>query len=448
MKVTVMGLGLFGGGEGAARHFARKGHDVLVTDLRAAEELKEPLRRLEGLPIAFRLGAHVDADFDCGLLVVNPAVKPGNRWVELARSRGATVTQEIEISLELSRGRRVAVTGTSGKSTTSSLLAGMLGDSLLGGNIGGSLLDDTNGIEDAPSVVVEISSFQLERLTRREWFDVSVLLNVRPNHIGWHGSFEAYARAKGKVFECTRASGWCVLNADDSVARSLAANARAKIFAFGRSRPDLGDARGYVEGSGLVVEMEDEFKFDVSVFRPPGGHNRLNALAASCAALASGAAPQTVQRAIQDFIPLPHRLEPVAEIDGVRFVNDSIATTPDRAAAAMRSVARPFVLVSGGRDKGIDWKDFLGEAKKAERVLLLGEASKKLKALVGGKGTISSGLREAVEEAAASPPGTTVLFSPGCSSYDMFANFEERGEAFRKEVRRVAGPQGSSVERS
>lgn len=442
MRVTVMGVGLFGGGEGAARYFAERGHEVLVTDLRSESELRGPLGRLQGLPVEFRLGAHEERDFACDVLVVNPAVKPGDRWVGLAREKGARVTQEIEVALELVPGGTVAVSGTSGKSTTCSLLSGMLNGSLLGGNIGGSLLDRADELDRAGKVVVEISSFQLERLPRREWFEVSVLLNVRPNHIGWHGSFEAYVRAKGRMLECAAPSGWTVLNADDPVVRSLAPLSRARTFAFGRGRPDFGDARGYLHGGKLVVELEEEVRFDASLFRPPGEHNRLNALAAACAALAAGAEAEDIQRALNEFEPLPHRLEFVAELEGVRFVNDSIATTPDRAAAGMRSCARPFVLICGGKDKGLDWGAFVEEAKGAEKALLIGEAAEKLEGLLGERAEVCRGLGEAVERAAESPPGTTVLLSPGCSSYDMFANFEERGGAFRDAVKRITADRG------
>ena len=441
MRVTVMGLGLFGGGEGAARHFAEGGHEVLVTDRRRASELEGPLRRLEGLPVRFRLGGHEENDFACDLLVVNPAVKPGNRWVELAREKGAEVKQEVEIALELVRGEVFAVTGTSGKSTTACLLSAMLKGSILGGNIGGSLLNEVEKLDRTGKVVVELSSFQLERLSGREWFDVSVLLNVRPNHISWHGSFEAYARAKGKIVDCTKAPGWAVLNAEDPFARSLAGRS-GKTFAFGGERPDSGEARGYLEGEDLVVEMGRELRFDASLFRPAGEHNRLNALAASCAALAGGAEAGDVERALYGFAPLPHRLEFVAEAEGLRFVNDSIATTPDRAVAGMRSCGRPFVLICGGRDKGLDWAEFIEEAKGAEQVYLIGEAAGALKELLGGKARVCAELAEAVRKAAGSPPGTTVLFSPGCSSYDMFANFEGRGEAFKKEVMTIAARVG------
>ena len=340
------------------------------------------------------------------VLVKSPGVPGEAVLVVEARRRGIPVWSELELGSRLLANPLVAVTGTNGKTTTSELLGAMLG-APVAGNVGVALSELDGAVEPRSWVVVEASSFQLEDVdTFRP--AVAVLLNLEPDHLDRHHSFESYAAAKLRIFE----------------------------------NQQLGDVavvpRGFraIPGEARRAEFEGDDPLPAEPLIP-GAHNRENAAAATVAALAAGATQEEVARALRDFPGVPHRLEPVAERDGVLFVNDSKATNVAAALRGLDAYDRPLLLIAGGRGKGESFEPLADAARgKVERAFLIGEAAPDLAEALGELPYETSGdLGTAVAAAAAAArPGDVVLLSPGCASYDQFKDFEERGDEFRRLV--------------
>ncbi len=440
-RVLVMGLGLFGGGAGAVRFLAREGAAVTVTDLRPKEELAASVRALKALPVAFKLGGHEEADFrKADLIVANPAVPRSSRFLRVAESAGVPITSEICLFIERCPAPVIGITGSSGKTTTTSLLGEMLKRkdecTLVGGNIGGSLLDELDRLHAARkadvSVVLELSSFQLDRLGELPWSPhIAVVTNFAPNHIDVHGSLDAYRKAKQQIVAHQTADDWAVVNGEDAeVSRWTSAGQRV-VFA--------------VEGAGQVFVRDGKIQHAiggaaqtvcaVDTLCLRGSHNLANALAATGAAIVRGVAEGDVAEVLRTFKGVPHRLEQVAEVNGILYVNDSIATSPDRTRTALRAFDKPIVLIAGGYDKGIAFDD-LGSAiaEKVAHLVVMGETGDAI-AAVAKQGTAIHRV-ENLEEAMGcatglARPGDVVLLSPASASYDQFQNFEARGDQFR-----------------
>ncbi len=447
--VTVMGLGRFGGGVGAARYLARFGARVTVTDLKGPESLGPSVAALEGLPVALHLGGHREADFTgADAVVVSPAVPKSSPYLALAREAGAEITSEMNLFLEACPAPVVGVTGSSGKSTTTALLGAMLArarPTRVGGNIGVSLLEDLPAIGPEEVVVLELSSFQLEDLARLGRSPrVAVVTNISPNHLDRHGTMEAYIDAKKNILRFQGRDDVAVLAADDPVVRTWAAEAPGRVLFFSLDGPVTEGA--WAEGGEVVFRLEGrEERADLgSVLRLRGRHNLANALAAAVAARVMGAGLDDVLAAAASFEPLPHRLEPVAEVDGVLYVNDSKATTPRAAVVAMEAFEAPVVLIAGGYDKHLDPSPMVEAARRRARaVVLLGTTAPALAEALGPDGPTVvrvEDLPEAVRQAARlAQRGDVVLLAPGHASWDMFENYEQRGEVFRREVQRLRG---------
>ncbi len=340
------------------------------------------------------------------LLVKSPGVPGEAVLVVEARLRGIPVWSELELGFRVLDNPLVAVTGTNGKTTTSELLGAMLG-APVAGNVGVALSELDGAVEPGSWVVVEASSFQLEDVdTFRP--RVAVLLNLEPDHLDRHASFEAYAAAKLRVFE----------------------------------NQELGDVAVVPRGFGAVPGQARRADFDVDDPLPaepliPGAHNRENAAAAAAAARAAGGTEEEIARALREFPGVPHRLEPVAERDGVLYVNDSKATNVAAALRALAAYDRPLLLIAGGRAKGESFEPLAAAARgRVERAFLIGEAAPELaEALDELPHETSGDLGTAVAAAAAAArPGDVVLLSPACASYDQFRDFEERGDEFRRLV--------------
>jgi len=424
-RVTVMGLGRFGGGAGAARFLAERGARVSITDLSPAEKLADSIASLNDLPItAWRLGEHRAEDFqEADLIVASPAVPRENPYLRIAREAGVEITSEMNLFWRHNRGRVIGVTGSNGKSTTTAMIHAILSTAgrptRLGGNIGRSLLPEVDSITPDEFVVLELSSFQLENLAPlRPQPDVAVVTNFTPNHLDRHGSLAEYRTAKQNITAWQRPDQIAVLDFNDADIAAWPTAAR---------RMDYGTA---------VNELPLTDWLQV-----PGPHNLRNAQAAACAALAVGVDVNNIETGLRSFRGLPHRLEVVAELAGRRFVNDSIATTPESVEAALRSFedAR-VILLAGGYDKGIDLTGLarlIGE--RCHAVALIGQTAGRLEELLTGSllpRQVCASLEEAVRWAYAhSHPGDVVLLSPGCASYDWFRDFEERGRLFAELAR-------------
>ncbi|HEY7116872.1 MAG TPA: UDP-N-acetylmuramoyl-L-alanine--D-glutamate ligase, partial [Tepidisphaeraceae bacterium] len=423
-RVTVMGLGRFGGGIAVARWLANQGARVLVTDKDPADKLADSVRQLAGLPIDFRLGEHREDDFrSADLVVASPAVPLTNQYLQTARAAGVPISTEMRLFVERCPARRtVGVTGTKGKSTTTAMLGTMLAKkfkTLVGGNIGKSLLDDLPRIGCDDVVVLELSSFMLEHLRAMRWSPhVAVITMIAQDHLDWHGSVEAYVQAKRVLLEFQKPTDFAVLNATCSRCRELARTSPAQVRLFGQ-----GDAK----------------PFDLKL---PGVHNQVNAQGAFIAANCLGVTHAEAQAALNEFKPLPHRLELVHEERGVRFYNDSIATIPEAAVAALESFpANKVIQIVGGRQKDLPLALMCQAlASRAKAVLCIGEKGPEIaravrEATSNGTPTVQdcADLNGAIRAARQlAQPGDIVLLSTGCKSYDQFINFEQRGEAFAR----------------
>ena len=450
--VTVMGLGRFGGGVAAARFLAERGARVTVTDTATDAQLVESLGQLDGIPIKrFALGGHFERDFlGADLIVANPAIPRTNPYLALASAAGIPLTSEMNLFWQFNRGRVIGVTGSNGKSTTTALIHAMVKASgrrcWLGGNIGRSLLPHLEEIESDDWVILEISSFQLEDLDRLPSSPhVAVVTNFAPNHLDWHGSLDAYRRAKQSILRWQSPADIAVLNVDDSETRRWPSNGRRLGFGL----EDCG-ALGVFLRDEIVVARDASGERALELrewLRLPGRHNLQNAMAAACAALAIGISPDAIRRGIEEYEPLPHRLQFIAEIRGRRFYNDSLATTPESTAVALESFDQPVVLLAGGYDKQVELSGMAAAiAARAKAVALMGQTGPALDELLVTRFdrtptcrrvcvTFCEAFGWAIDQ---SQPGDVVLLSPGCASYDWFRNFADRGDQFAARVRNLA----------
>lgn len=446
-KVTVMGLGLFGGGLGAARFWAELGSEVTVTDLRDAATLAPSIEQLKGLPIRYVLGRHEPEDFTkADLVMVNPAVHPDNKFVALAVQAGVPIQTEIGLVLRMHHGSTLAVTGSNGKSTTTGLLHAMVKAAApgarLGGNIGGSLLGAMREHQPSAPLVLELSSFQLHYLHGQGFApEVAVVTNLSPNHLDWHPTVLHYYESKRNLLRSQKPGQFAVLNWGDPVLREWAPGAAATVIAASLADPGTENAC-FAAGEAIVCRLSgaETTIGDLGHLRLIGDHNRLNALQAAAAAWAHAKAHGAVDAGMDAFAGLPHRLEKVAVKNGVTFIDDSIATTPESAICGLNAVTGPLVLLAGGYDKGSDLSPLArAAAERAEALVLIGKTAPAIAAAARahrpGCAIVMAGtdFPAAVREAAARcPAGGTVLLSPACASYDMFKNFEERGDLFRQ----------------
>lgn len=436
-RVVVLGLGSFGGGLGAARWLARQGADVLVTDRRGRDVLAEPARQLDAAGIAVVLGTHDGVAFeDAEALVVNPAVPPDAGPVRRARAAGVPILTEIGLALDAWPGRVVGITGSNGKSTTTRLCEALLSAAgvraVAGGNLGGSLLDVVAQARADDVAVVELSSFMLEALADSPpALAAAVVTNVSPNHLDRHGTVEAYVDAKAVILARARLA---VLNLEDPWAPAFAARTRAPITWFG--------AGSAARPADVYVEADGTLAWDGRRARAPLP-GRMNALDLAAALLAARAAAPARAAAIDAVAAdpgwrvagLPHRMERVAEADGLIWIDDSASTTPTSTAASLAALIGPVVLIAGGRDKGLDPSPLV-EAARARGVvtLTIGEQAEPLAQRLrahGARAEAVGALPAAVARALviASLPGA-VLLSPGYSSHDQFVHFEARGARF------------------
>lgn len=422
-RVTVMGLGRFGGGIAVSRWLAGQGAKVLVTDKEPPAKLADSIKQLAGLPIEFRLGEHRTEDFTAAdFVVASPAVPPNNPYIVAARDAGVPVTTEIRLFIERCPARvTVGVTGTKGKSSTTAMIGAMLSqkyETWVGGNIGRSLLDDLPSITPDDIVVLELSSFMLEYLRPLNWSpNVAVVTMIAKDHVEWHGGEAKYVDAKKQLVANQKPDDFAILNETCPRAMEFARATAARVRLFG---------------------LQNRRPFEIAL---PGVHNQLNAQGAFEAAAALGITWEQAQAALHDFRPLPHRLEFVHESHGVKFYNDSIATIPEAAIAALESFpAKKVIQIVGGRQKDLPVSAMCAAlVLRAKAVLCIGEKGPEISQLIGQSpmnaappvydcGDLKTAMRVAKLIAT---PGDIVLLSTGCKSYDQYYNFEQRGDEFR-----------------
>jgi UDP-N-acetylmuramoylalanine--D-glutamate ligase len=463
-RVTVMGLGRFGGGLGAVRFLAERGACVTVTDLATESELADVLSQLDGLNIdCFHLGGHVEDDFrDADLVVVNPAVPPENRYLDIARHAGVPLSCEMNLFWQFNRAKVVAVTGSNGKSTTTAMIHSILKAAgkraWLGGNIGNSLLPEIENIQPDDWCVLELSSFQLEELDRLQAAaDVAVVTNFSPNHLDRHKTLDAYRQAKRSILRWQSSEQVAILNGDDADVRQWPTCGRR--WYFGGCDSENASAMRCIAAIGASrCDATHRRNNDVDVFplkewlTLPGEHNLQNATAATAAALAVGVSIADVQIGLEKYQALPHRLEFVAEVRGRKFYNDSLATTAESVTAALAAFAEPVVLLAGGYDKRVDLAPLAETiARGTKAVALMGQTAELLRELLAANATQPSmSCQRSFDDAFGwavehSFPGDIVLLSPGCASYDWFPNFAKRGERFVELVHEFNRQSGERV---
>jgi len=443
-NILVVGLGI--SGAAAARFCAARGAAVTVNDARPAEELAAQLEQLAPLGVQARLGGHPSALFTASdLIILSPGVPANIEPLRQARDAGVPVLAEVELAGRFLSDRIIGITGSNGKSTTTALTAHLLRaaglDAVACGNIGCALIDLVGSSSPERFLAVELSSFQLETIERFRP-DVATVLNITPDHMDRYADFEAYLQAKLRLLANQTAGDLAVVNFDEEHAERIAGTTNARIVHYSLERELEGGvflAKGLITSSlsGSAIPILPAAEMTI-----PGPHNLANALAATAIALLCGAQPERVAEGLRRFRGLEHRLEPVAQIGGVSFVNDSKATNVDAAGVALRSFAKPIVAIMGGRDKAGDFAPLRAlVSANVRELVLVGEAADKIGQALDGCAPRrrADSMRDAVRCAfEAARPGDVVLLAPACTSFDWYSSFEERGRDFKQWVRRLA----------
>ena len=444
-------VGMARSGVAAAELLLGRGARVVAADRKPAAELPAEVMRLPDKGAMLALGAHDAATFTgADLIVVSPGVPWDLPELLAARRAGVEVIAELELGFRCLSGTVAAITGTKGKSTTTAALGAMLKeagqDVRVGGNIGEAVTGLVEGSTEKTVFVLEVSSFQLEG-TQAFHPHVAVFLNLSPDHLDRHPSFDAYAHAKARIFRNQTGEDWAVVNADDPGVLALARAGRARVLPFD-PRPSApapesgGPAAFFADGEARLRQGASlESLFPLAAVRLPGSHLAGDLLAAAAAARLLGASPAAVESAVRRFTGVEHVLERVAEIGGVAFFNDSKATNVEAARKSVEAFPGPLLVVMGGRYKGGDFRDLADVlAARGKAVLAIGEAQGRIAEALGSVLPViaCASLAEAVDMAwADAEPGDTVLLAPACSSFDMFGDYAARGRAFKEEVRRL-----------
>jgi UDP-N-acetylmuramoylalanine--D-glutamate ligase len=449
-RVTVMGLGGFGGGVGVTRWLAQAGARVTVTDKASAEQLRASLEQIDGCGVTLRLGGHDERDFrETDLVVVNPAVPASSDYLRAARDADVAITTEINLFVERCPARTIGITGSVGKSTVTAMVGHVLeqtrvmpgnspshGRVWVGGNIGRSLLDGLGQITSADIVVLELSSFQLERTPLVAWSpNVALITNITPNHLDWHGNFAAYTAAKLNIVRFQQPGrDVCVIQNTPDLCRIFDQlyGDLAGVWRYGLE----GDVPVAVQQSTSAVDCDDQRRrWEALRLQVPGRHNRENAAAALTAASVLGIPPENACAALATFAALPHRLQRVAERSGVSYYDDSKSTTPESALTALQAFEQPVLVILGGYDKGSDLQAVaMAAARRAKFVACIGKTGPGLAEAVGdagGAAEFCETLPRAVAACRArAQAGDVVLLSPACASWDQFVDYRARGRMF------------------
>ena len=442
-RVLVVGLGK--SGVASALFLKAHGARVTVSDTKSGDELRNEIPVLLDHGITVETGGHGERTFrGQDLIVVSPGVPVDAPLLQQARSLGEMVIGEIELAAQFLPGPIVAITGSNGKTTTTTLTGEILTagglPTLVGGNIGTPAISLAERAKPETVTVLEVSSFQLETI---QTFHpkIAVVLNVTPDHLDRHRTFEAYVDAKARMFENQHGNDFAVLNADDPTCVAMAERTRAQVFWFSRQKEV--EQGAWVRGGNILFRGGERQREIMLASEIPlkGAHNLENVLAAICAGALRGCAPEKIRRAVRDFKAVEHRLEFVATIRGVDYYNDSKATNVDATIKALESFPGSIHLILGGKDKGSDYSvlnDLLRE--RVKRVYTIGAAAEKIESQIKGAEVVhAETLENAVRKAnAVAQAGDVVLLAPACASFDQFKSYEHRGKVFKEIVRGLA----------
>jgi UDP-N-acetylmuramoylalanine--D-glutamate ligase len=473
--VLVMGLGVHGGGLGVARFLVSRGALVTVTDLRTADQLASSLDSLAGLPIRYVLGEHRAADFQAADLVIrNPAVPRESPYLQIARAAGAVIAMEMTLFFQLCPGPILGITGTKGKTTTTLLTGAMLRqehpDTVVAGNLRVSALEALPRITADTPVVLELSSWQLEGLGEAQVSpQYACVTNISPDHLNRYSGMAPYAEAKQQIFRWQRSDGVAILNHDDAAVAGWASaapgavgwfGARTSAWPAGGVRAVVYDDTGVWWHSGAAPARPGDTARDELICRLDeialaGRHNLANVAAAAALAGSFGVSNAAIRAAVRAFRGVEHRLELVRTLEGVRYVNDTTATSPAAAIAAIQSFDAPIILIAGGADKALPFDELARVAVERVKAIILldGTATAKLQSAISSErsavsrskhpadrrpltvaGPLDNFERAITAARELAEDGDVVLLSPGCASFGMFANEFQRGEAFRRIV--------------
>lgn len=468
LKAAIIGVAREG--TALARFLVGAGATVTLSDLKPAEQLAAALRDLEGLSIRLALGGHPEDILDVDVLFLSPGVPLNAKLVQDARARSLPISSEPRLFLQLFPNRVVGITGSSGKTTTTTLTGRMLErsgvETWVGGNIGRPLITALEQGALADVAVMELSSFQLELFRPETQGDrvqevrteasrvislagcspeIAVVTNITPNHLDRHSSMDEYIRAKAAIVDYQSPEDWAVLNLDDANCLGLRQRTPAHVVYFSLVRP-VGEG-AYLDQGRLRLRLGDDDQVICAAdeVRLKGIHNLANLLASACAARLAGASLDAIRQVATEFEGVAHRMEVVRRWHGITFVNDSIATTPERAIAAIRAYDEPLVLLAGGRDKHLPWDTWAEWVQRKVRVVIaFGECAPLVRNTLGQMPGLEAAvlevgdLGEAVSLASeVACEGDVVLLSPGGTSFDAFTDFEARGQAFRQLVERL-----------
>ena len=435
VDVLVVGLGI--SGYSAALALQRLGARVTVTESSSSAPIEERAEQLRAIGARVDVGGHDLDAIDARLAVVSPGIPPSAPIVRRLVDRGIEIVSEVELAYRMARCDFLAVTGTNGKTTTTSLLAAILEEAGIptraAGNIGYPLIDAVSEVGEGGALAVEVSSFQLAA-TQTFKPRVAVLLNVAEDHTDWHGSFDDYAAAKARIVANQTEDDFFLPNHDDPVAMKIASTARSRVVPFSATSMP---AEGIGVSEGAVV-YEGQRIFDVGDLPLPGAAGVEDSAAAAGAALCYGIDARVIGRALRSFRPLSHRLEVVARARGVTYIDDSKATNPHATLSAVRGL-ESVVLIAGGRSKGIDLSPLAATVPPVTSVVAIGEAREEVREVFASRVPVDicESMEEAVGRAIArSTPGGSVLLSPGCASLDMYESYKARGEDFARAVRK------------
>jgi UDP-N-acetylmuramoylalanine--D-glutamate ligase len=456
MKVTVMGLGINGGGLASALFFARRAARVTVTDLRSSESLESSIQTLAGLPIQYVLGRHEERDFaEADLVIKNPAVSPSSVYLQAARGRGVRIETDLSIFLSMTANPIIAVTGSKGKSTTSSAihfgLARVFPGSRLGGNITVSPLSFIDDLGPRDPVVLELSSWQLADLAGRGLLKpaISAFTVILPDHLDKYPGMQEYVADKKAIFKEQGPEARAVFNLDDPWQRDFPSETDARCFFYSGAPLPEGIPGGWLEEEAGKVRLDPAggtAKTVLSAAAIPGRHNRMNLMCAALVLSLYGIKGEVIRRALSEFPGIEHRLEMFHRYRGARIYNDSAATIPQATVQAVKTLDPPIVLITGGTDKNIDFSPLSEIAGIPEAIILLaGTGTEKIRAVLDGAGAAYEGPYTTIEPAVKAAlsrarEGASILFSPGCTSFGMFKNEFDRGTRFKKCVLELASP--------
>ena len=445
-KAAVIGIGKTG--LATAAFLAKKGISIAVTDEKPPSQWGEALNFLKNLPSELTISPYgPEILADCDLVVPSPGVYPGHPILAEAVRAGIDILSELELAFRFLKTPMIAITGTNGKTTTTSLIGAILRQAgkkvFVGGNIGDPLIGYADGPQDADWVVIEVSSFQLQWV--RDFHPkIALLLNVAPDHLDYHGNLAAYREIKERIFARQTSGDLAILNGNAAALVSLGnrLKAQTEFFHCGASSPAV--FRGMFPDGNILVHILPDGKreeYPAGMINIPGKHNLENVMAAVMAARGCGCPVADITKAVEEFRGLPHRIEYVHEKNGVRFYDDSKGTNVDAVLRAIESFSEPIILLLGGRDKDGDFETLIPSIRKnVKETVLFGEAGEKIHGLIGKKvkTSMQKTLKAALQAAFAhASQGDVVLLSPGCASFDEFKNYKERGNCFQEWVKQL-----------